>query len=88
MMLLDIDPNVVQPGWTPLIITIGLALVMVLLFFSMRRHFRKINASDAFATPRTVPSESASRSNPTRTAPAPGTLPREQDVDITRASQD
>lgn len=43
MTLLDIDPNVVKPGWTPLIITIVLAAVMVLLFLSMRRQFRKIN---------------------------------------------
>jgi hypothetical protein len=43
MTLLDIDPNVVKPGWTPLIITILLAIVMVLLFMSMRRQFRKIH---------------------------------------------
>ena len=43
MMLLDIDPNLVKPGWTPLIILIVLAAVMVLLFISMRRQFRKIN---------------------------------------------
>ena len=47
MMLLDIDPNLVKPGWTPLIITIVLALVMVLLFISMRRQFRKINVPEA-----------------------------------------
>ena len=43
MMLLDIDPNLVKPGWTPLLITIVLAVVMVLLFVSMRRQFGKIN---------------------------------------------
>lgn len=43
MMLLDIDPNIVKPGWTPLIITIALAMVIVLLYLSMRREFRKIN---------------------------------------------
>jgi hypothetical protein len=43
MTLLDIDPNLVKPGWTPLLILIGLALVMVLLFTSMRRQFRKID---------------------------------------------
>ena len=43
MTLFEIDPNVVKPGWTPLIILIILALVMVLLFLSMRRQFRKIN---------------------------------------------
>ena len=46
MFLLDIDPNLVKPGWTPLLITIALAAVMVLLFLSMRRQFRKINLPD------------------------------------------
>ena len=43
MLLLDLDPNVVKPGWTALIITIALALSLVLLYLSMRRQFRKIN---------------------------------------------
>jgi hypothetical protein len=43
MIVLDLDPNVVQPGWTPLIITVVLGIAVVLLYFSMRRQFRKIN---------------------------------------------
>jgi len=46
MTLLDIDPNVVKPGWTPLIILIVLAIAMVFLFVSMRRQFRKINVPE------------------------------------------
>ena len=42
MFLLDLDPNVVKPGWTPLIITLLLAVALVLLYLSMRRQFRKI----------------------------------------------
>ena len=56
LALLDLDPNIVKPGWIPLLITIGLAAVMVLLFFSLRRQFRRIDVSqsqpgswDAFA---------------------------------------
>jgi len=49
MILLELDPNVVKPGWTPLLILIGLALVMVLLFRSMRRQFRRVD--DNFAEP-------------------------------------
>jgi len=45
MMLLDLDPNVVKPGYIPLLITIGLGLVMVLLFRSMRRQFRRVDAN-------------------------------------------
>lgn len=47
MILLDVNPNWVKPGWTPLIITIVLAGIMVFLFFSMRQQFRKINAAGA-----------------------------------------
>ncbi len=43
MFLLDLDPNVVKPGWTALVITILLALALVLLYLSMRRQFKKIN---------------------------------------------
>ena len=50
-VLLDLDPNVVKPGWTPLLITIGLAAVIVLLFLSMRRQFRRID--DNFGKPGT-----------------------------------
>ena len=43
MSVLELDPNVVQPGWTPLIITVVLGLAVVLLYFSMRKQFRNIN---------------------------------------------
>ena len=43
MILLELDPNLVKPGWTPLIITLLLGVAVVLLFFSMRRQFRKIS---------------------------------------------
>jgi hypothetical protein len=42
MILLDLDPRIVQPGWTPLFIILALAVVVALLFVSMRRQFRKI----------------------------------------------
>ncbi len=47
MILLEVDPNVVKPGWTALIVTILLALALVLLFLSMRRQFRKIKIEPA-----------------------------------------
>lgn len=49
MILFEIDPNIVKPGWTPLLITIALAGVMVLLYLSMRRQFRKIHTLDSEA---------------------------------------
>ena len=50
MILFDLDPNVVKPGWIPLLITVALGLVMVLLFRSMRRQFSKVHAN--FPDPR------------------------------------
>jgi hypothetical protein len=47
LALLDLDPNIVKPGWIPLLITIALAAVMVLLFFSLRRQFRRIDVSQS-----------------------------------------
>ena len=43
MILLELDPDLVKPGWTPLIITLLLGVAVVLLFLSMRRQFRKIS---------------------------------------------
>ena len=45
MILLELDPNIVKPGWTPFLITIGLAAVMYLLFRSMRRQFRRVDVN-------------------------------------------
>jgi hypothetical protein len=50
LVALDLDPSVIKPGWTPLIITILLAVAMVFLFLSMRRQFRKIRAAQDAAT--------------------------------------
>jgi protein-S-isoprenylcysteine O-methyltransferase Ste14 len=43
MILLDVDPNIVRPGWTPLFVVLLLAVAMVFLYFSMRKQFRKIS---------------------------------------------
>ena len=65
MFLLDLDPNVVKPGWTALVITILLALALVLLYFSMRRQFRKIN----------IPSDETGVEPSDGDAPAPSDSP-------------
>ncbi len=43
MIWLDIDPNLVKPGWIALIITLLLAAAVAGLCISMRQHFRRIN---------------------------------------------
>lgn len=47
MILLELDPDVVKPGWTPLIITVLLAIAVVLLVANMRKQLRKINIPPA-----------------------------------------
>jgi protein-S-isoprenylcysteine O-methyltransferase Ste14 len=42
MILLDVDPNVVKPGWVAFIVVLLLGIAMVFLYFSMRKQFRKI----------------------------------------------
>lgn len=43
MIAFELDPNLVRPGWTALIIVLVLGLILVGLVFSMRRQMRKIN---------------------------------------------
>jgi len=75
MIWLDIDPNVVKPGWTPLLITVGLAVAVVLLFFSMRRQFRRISVpDDSVATDDSVETAPDQVPAPEPTAP-PATPP-------------
>ena len=62
MIFLELDPNVVKPGWTALVVTLLLAGAMVLLFLSMRRQFRKIN----------IPPQEPDDKPPTPTEPAAG----------------
>ena len=66
MILLQVDPDVVKPGWTPLIITLLLGIVMVFLFLSMRKQFRKISIPrDGDADKTTSPtSETQDREDP------------------------
>lgn len=77
MTLFEIDPNVVKPGWTPLLIIIGLACVMVLLYLSMRRQFKKIHAAAGPDGEAAVPTQSAAA------APDPAD-DTDQAIDISR----
>jgi hypothetical protein len=44
MILLDVDPNLVKPGWTAFLVVVLLGIAMVFLYLSMRKQFRKIRA--------------------------------------------
>jgi hypothetical protein len=76
--LLDLDPNIVKPGWLPLLITLGLAAVMVLLFFSLRKQFRRIDVSQYQpTTPTTGQAATPATAQPTTQPPAADTAPVE-----------
>jgi hypothetical protein len=63
VILLELDPNTVKPGWTALVVTLLLAAAMVFLFFSMRKQFRKIS----------IPRQETDDQPPTPTEPTAGT---------------
>jgi hypothetical protein len=46
MILLEVDPNWVKPGWVLLLVIVLLAGAMVFLYLSMRKQFRKIRMSE------------------------------------------
>lgn len=72
-ILLELDPNIVKPGWTPLLITLGIALAMVLLFRSMRRQFRRVDEN--------FPARAASRVAADHDAPATDSSEAEAEAD-------
>jgi flagellar biosynthesis/type III secretory pathway M-ring protein FliF/YscJ len=45
----NIDPDIVRPGWTPLLIIVLLLVVLVFLFLSMQKQMRKIRTPDDIA---------------------------------------
>ena len=43
MMLLEVDPNLVRPGWTPLLVIVVLGVVLFFLGRSMLKQFGRID---------------------------------------------
>lgn len=72
MILLEADPNAVEPGWTALIVVLFLAGAMVLLYLSMRKQFRKIHTPDDDEEQATDSTEQATDSTSERQPGAPG----------------
>jgi hypothetical protein len=64
MILLDVDPSVVKPGGTALIVVLLLAVAMVFLYLSMRKQFRKIRTPDDVAGESEQVEDSASERPP------------------------
>ena len=47
MMLLEVDPNLVRPGWTPLVVIVLLGVVLFFLGRSMIKQFGRIDVPGA-----------------------------------------
>ena len=43
MMLLEVDPNLVRPGWTPLLVIVVLGIALFFLGRSMLKQFGRID---------------------------------------------
>jgi hypothetical protein len=43
IVLMDVDPSIVKPGWTALLVTVFIGAALLLLYFSLRRQVRKID---------------------------------------------
>jgi hypothetical protein len=43
VVLLEIDPSIVKPGWIALVVTVFIAVALLLLYLSLRRQVRKIS---------------------------------------------
>ena len=49
LVVLDVDPSIVRPGWVALVVTLFIGAALVLLFFSMRRQVRRISPDLPYA---------------------------------------
>jgi hypothetical protein len=63
MILLEVDPNWVKPGWMLVLTILLLAGAMVFLYLSMRKQFRKIR------TPEDGESDSNAEDSPSERPP-------------------
>ena len=43
VVLLDVDPSLVRPGWIALVVIVLIGVALALLFFSLRRNVRRIS---------------------------------------------
>ena len=71
LMVLEIDPSIVRPGWVALVVTLFIGAALVLLFFSLRRQVRRISPDLPYADDvDTEASGPSSESQPPTTPPA------------------
>lgn len=69
-VLLEVDPNLVRPGWTPLVVLILLGIVLFFLGRSMIKQFRKIDVP-ADHEPLDAAADVRAAGRPDRSTPMP-----------------
>ena len=74
MMLLEVDPNLVRPGWTPLVVIVLLGIVLFFLGRSMLKQFRRIDVPADHETD--PPASERARRRPTPESSAAGSAGR------------
>jgi len=74
MMVLEVDPDLVRPGWTPLVVIVLLGIVLFFLGRSMMKQFRRIDVPADHEDDPAIPADPAApaaESSTERTPPIP-----------------
>jgi hypothetical protein len=75
MTLLEVDPDLVRPGWTPLVVVVLLGIALFFLGRSMMKQFRRIDVPADHETDQPARNESegpdSGSSTGVRTPPVP-----------------
>lgn len=89
MMLLEVDPNLVRPGWTPLVVVVLLGIVLFLLGRSMLKQFGRIDVPADHATGSDATgSETGSDTTASDGEPTAGDLPPAPIPDLRAPTRD
>ena len=79
MMLLEVDPNLVRPGWTPLVVIVLLGVVLFFLGRSMIKQFGRIDVPGADDVDPDPTGPATGTGAPTAVDPDPSTPARDSD---------
>jgi len=86
MMLLEVDPNLVRPGWTPLVL---LGIVLFFLGRSMLKQFGRIDVpADHRADPEAGSESTGSKATGSDGEPSAGDVPQAPIPDLRAPTRD
>ena len=89
MMLLEVDPNLVRPGWTPLLVIVLLGIVLFFLGRSMLKQFGRIDVpADHRADPEAGSESTGSKATGSDGEPSAGDVPQAPIPDLRAPTRD